>query len=248
MFEQFSFISAEDLAEFSSLLGKVASNDLKKVAGQDREMLLSLPFKLISGRHRLGVITPEIQTGLVAARKRLRAVLGEDQNCISYFDPEQYNPTISIQDNILFGKIAYGQAHAAARVGELIREVVDELGLRKDIIRGGFDYEVGIAGSRLSLAQRQKLAISRCLLKQPDLLIVNEATSGLDPAAEGNVLNRIKEHMQGRGLIWVLSRLDLVDQFDRIIVMEGGSVVEQGTPTELDTDGSRLHGLKHGSA
>jgi len=248
LFEQFSFISAEDLAEFSSLLSRTEVGDLSKVADQDRDMLMSLPFKIVSGRHRLGLITPEIQQRLVSARNRLQSLLGDNQNSISYFDPEQYNPTISIQDNILFGKIAYGQAHAPVRVGELIREVVDQLELRRDIILGGFDYEVGIAGSRLSLAQRQKVALARCLLKNPDLLVVNDATSGLDPAAENKVMNNVNSHMQGRGLVWVLSRLDLADRFDRIVVMEGGKVVEQGTPSDLDSEGSRLNNLKLGGA
>ena len=133
----------------------------------------------------------------------------------------------------LFGKVAYGQALGQAKVGELIAETVNRLDLRPAIIRAGFEFEVGIAGARLSMAQRQKLAFARCLLKKPDVLIANEATAGLDPAAVTQLFHRLKQAMAGRGLVWVSSRVDLMSEFDRILVLDNGKVVEQGTYEEL---------------
>src|SRR5213075_1045626 len=92
------------------------------------------------------------------------------------------NPAATIQDNILFGKVAYGQAKASARVGQLIAEVLEELGLRPVVMEVGLEYSVGVGGGRLTGAQRQKLAIARNLVKRPDLLIVNDATGALDSA------------------------------------------------------------------
>jgi ABC-type multidrug transport system fused ATPase/permease subunit len=90
------------------------------------------------------------------------------------------------------------------------------------------------------LAQRQKAAIARAVLKRPDLLILNEATSALDGQAQSKVSNGLKEEFRDRGIIWVLQRASLARNFDRILVMSNGKLEEQGTPSELEGNGSLL--------
>ena len=235
LFEQFSFISSEDLPIFHGLLNRTSEDNLDELPEEDRTLLLSLPFKLIPARHRLGLIDEPMRERLVAARKVLYSQLGEDNEYVSFFDREKFNPAITIQDNILFGRLAYGQARAQSRVGELIKETVDALGLREQIMIAGLDYDVGIGGSRLSLAQRQKLAIARGLLKNPDLLVLNDATGPLDPAAEDKMIDNLIQFMRGKGFVAVLSRVELAERFERTIVLENGKVVEQGPTEELMT-------------
>lgn len=233
LFEQFSFISADDLPVFHGLLNRTEESKLDNLPADDRALLLSLPFKIIPARHRLGLIDEPMRERLVEARKALYAELGEDNDYVSFFDPEKFNPAITIQDNILFGRLAYGQARAQSRVGELISETVDALDLRKDILKAGLDYQVGTGGSRLSITQRQKLAIARGLLKNPDLLILNEATGALDPGAENQMIDRLVQHLQGKGLIAVVGRTELAQRFKYTIVLESGRVAEQGSAEEL---------------
>ena len=83
---------------------------------------------------------------------------------VAFFDADAYNPAASVQDNILFGKLVYGRQQAQRQIGALIAEVVDDLRLRSEIVDLGLDFNVGIGGSRLSVPQRQKLAIARALL------------------------------------------------------------------------------------
>lgn len=243
LFAQFSFISAEDLPVFHGLLNRTEEGKLDTLPEEDRVLLLSLPFKLIPARHRLGLIDEELRERLVAARKVLYSELGEDNEFVRFFDVEKYNPAITIQDNILFGRLAYGQARAQSRVGELINDTIANLGLRPEILKAGLEYEVGVGGSRLSLAQRQKLAIGRGLIKNPDLLILNEATGALDPTAENQMIDNVIEYMQGKGLIAVLSRAELARRFEHTMVVENGKVVEQGPTAELNQPGSALHKL-----
>ena len=139
-----------------------------------------------------------------------------------------------MQDNILFGKLVYGQAQATERIGALISEVVDEVGLRETVVEVGFDFQAGIGGGRLSSAQRQKLGIARAVLKRPDVLIMSEATAALDGSTQTNIMDNLLAEFRGRGLIWVLHRPSLADQFDRVIVMRGGRVVEHGKFDEID--------------
>lgn len=243
LFEQFSFISAEDLPVFHGLLNRTSEDKLDEIPEEDRTLLLSLPFKLIPARHRLGLIDDPMRKRLVAAHNVLYEQLGEDNEYVSFFDREKFNPAITIQDNILFGRLAYGQARAQSRVGELIRETVDSLGLRHQIMTAGLDYDVGIGGSRLSLAQRQKLVIARGLLKNPDLLVLNDATGPLDPAAEEKMIDNLIRFMKGKGLLAVLSRVELAERFDHTLVLENGRVAEQGPTRELITSDGTLTGL-----
>ncbi|MCH7710078.1 MAG: ABC transporter ATP-binding protein, partial [Proteobacteria bacterium] len=181
---------------------------------------------------------------LLTARRTFAAELPAAlESSVEFFDAGKYNAAASLQDNILFGKVAYGQALSAERVGAMISEVVDQLGLRDEVMEVGLDYEVGIGGARLGIAQRQSLAIARSLLKRPDLMIVNEALTVLDDAVQTRILRNLIAEMKGRGLIFVSPRAKLAKDFGRVVVMESGKIVEQGTFTELDREGTRLSEL-----
>jgi ABC-type thiamine transport system ATPase subunit len=234
-FEQFSFISAEELSEYAAILSAADTGGVAGLHPDQREKLLALPFRLIAARHRLDILDEAMQLRLLEARHVFRRDLPEEaKGEIEFFDPERYNASASLQDNILFGKIAYGEADAPVRVPALISELLNAMSLRATVVDIGLNYEVGTGGSRLSLAQRQRAAIARALLKRPDLLILNEATTALDGHAQAKVDDGIRQDMAGRGLVWVLHRASLARNFDRVLVMSGGKLQEQGTFSELD--------------
>ena len=233
LFEQFSFISSDDLPEFQQLLSRTQGQESASIGDSDKMSLLSLPFKLVVARHRLGLINESIQKRILLARKRIRAQAAENNLGIEFFDETQFNPRISIQDNILFGRLAYGQANAQVKIHKLIADVIESLDLRSDITEAGLAYEVGVGGSRLSVAQKQKLGLVRCLIKKPDLLVVNEALASLDTATERRLINRVREQMKSRGIFWVLARAQLAENFDSVVVMDRGKLVANQPYTEL---------------
>lgn len=243
LFEQYSFISADDLPLFQGIVARTEGVKHDALSVEDRNLLLSLPFKLIPARHRLGLVDEPMQARLVEARRVFAQGLGADADAIEFFDPESYSAALSIQDNILFGRQAYGMARSAADVGALIGEVVQSLELRRPVMEAGLDYSVGIAGSRLTGAQRQKLAIARAALKNPDLLVLDRATASLDPATQDKIMRSLFEEFKGRGLVWVLHRASLCSEFDHILVLDGGKVVEQGALADVDQAGTVLQGL-----
>src|SRR5205814_9568806 len=104
---------------------------------------------------------------------------------------------------------------------------------RQIIIDVGLDYNVGTGGSRLSIAQRQKAAIARAVLKRPDLLILNEATSALDGQDQAKITSGLREEFAGRGIVWVLHRASLARSFDRVLILSGGKLQEQGWVLDL---------------
>jgi ABC-type multidrug transport system fused ATPase/permease subunit len=243
LFEQFSFISAEDLPDFNRLLQGTRQHGIGDLNAADKHRLISLTFKLVVARHRLGLITEPIQQRILEARQRIYELAQSEDLGIEFFNFESFNPRISIQDNILFGKLAYGQAFAQQKINTLIADVVQSLNLREDIIEAGLGHDVGVAGGRLTSSQRQKLGVARALLKKPDLLIVNEALSSLDTTAERRLIENIRQAMEGRGILWILGRVQLAEQFDNILVMERGKLVEQGSYEQIQSTNEHFQHL-----
>ena len=97
----------------------------------------------------------------------------------------------------------------------------------------GFDTMVGDRGMKLSGGQRQRLAIARALLKDAPILLLDEATSALDSESEAAIQQALDTLMQGRTVIAVAHRLSTLRNFDRIVVMEAGRVIDDGSPMEL---------------
>lgn len=97
----------------------------------------------------------------------------------------------------------------------------------------GYDTVVGDRGTNLSGGQRQRLAIARALLKDPPILILDEATSSLDPESESLVQDAIARLMEGRTVFVIAHRLSTVRHASRIVVLEGGRIVQEGTHKEL---------------
>ena len=144
---------------------------------------------------------------------------------------------IVTQETILFndtisGNIAYGQKgvkpnkiHAAAEAANA-KEFIDAL-------PQGFNTVIGEKGVRLSGGQRQRLAIARALLKDPPILILDEATSSLDTESEKHVQEAIDNLMKDRTVLVIAHRLSTIVNADRIIVLDNGKIIESGRHNEL---------------
>jgi len=130
-----------------------------------------------------------------------------------------------------------------AKLSRQIAEVLDALDLRPKVVQVGLAFPVGVAGSRLSGAQRQKLAIARAILKNPDIIILAEAINNVDGAGQARILTALLNEFKGRSVIWALPRAKYGERFDKVIVMRAGKVMEQGTFDELNRDGTSLHEL-----
>jgi ABC-type multidrug transport system fused ATPase/permease subunit len=243
-FRQFSFISADDLPEYRALTTRADPNRLDLLSLEDRERLIALTFKLAPARHRLDLLDAALQARVLEARRLFREHLPEElQRSVAFFDAERYTASASLQDNILFGKIAYGQPQATERIGELITQVLNELGLHDRVVEVGLQARTGVGGGRLSLAQRQKLALARAILKRPEMLLLYEATASLDPSEQQAILAALLQEFSERSVIWAVSRSEWAEKFDHVLIMRGGRVVGEGRYEDLNRDGSALHDL-----
>ena len=153
------------------------------------------------------------------------------------------------QDTVLFNdtiryNIAYGRAGAthsdivaaaeSARIHDFIQSLPD-----------GYDTMVGERGLKLSGGEKQRVGIARTLLKNPPILILDEATSALDTETEASIQGALKRAGEGRTVITIAHRLSTIADADRIVVLENGLVVEQGTHDDLLTRNGRYASLWH---
>jgi subfamily B ATP-binding cassette protein MsbA len=177
--------------------------------------LLPRFFDPVSGRIALdGVDTRELKI------KSLRALIG-----IVTQDTVLFNDTV--RNNIAYGRSdlpieRVREAAAAAYADEFVMQLPK-----------GYDTVIGEAGVRLSGGQRQRLAIARALLKNAPILILDEATSHLDSESEALVQKALYNLIQGRTTLVIAHRLSTVTRADRIVVMEAGRIIEEGTHGEL---------------
>lgn len=239
LFEQYSFISADELPNVRLLLQRLGGKGVDAVPEADRVRLMTLPLRYIEARHRLGLIDAAMEERLLAARRAFASHLpAELRGAVAFYDFERYNSAATVQDNVLFGRLVYGQAQAEGRIIALITEVLAELGLRDSVIEVGLEYNVGVAGKRLPTTQRQKLGIARALIKRPQFLVVNEAVAVFD----GRTQDRIRDNIlatakDGRGVMWIASRPSQAEPFDQVVVMQSGRIAARGTPAELAAKG-----------
>jgi ATP-binding cassette subfamily B multidrug efflux pump len=138
----------------------------------------------------------------------------------------------SVRDNILYGRPDASEADMidAARRAEaydFIQTLTDLSG------RTGFDVHVGERGVKLSGGQRQRIAIARVMLKDAPILLLDEATSALDSEVEAAIQESLYQLMQGKTVIAIAHRLSTIAAMDRLIVLDQGRILEEGTHAQL---------------
>lgn len=160
--------------------------------------------------------------------QNIAAITQDDlRRTIAYVPQEPLLFHRTIRENIAYGKPdatdrQVQEAAAKANASEFIEKLAD-----------GYDTLVGERGVKLSGGQRQRIAIARAILKDAPILVLDEATSALDSESEQLIQSALWQLMQGRTAIVIAHRLSTIQKMDRIIVLEGGSIVEQGSHATL---------------
>ncbi|MGB0912982.1 MAG: ABC transporter ATP-binding protein, partial [Phaeobacter italicus] len=134
----------------------------------------------------------------------------------------------SVRDNLLYGRPDASEAEMVeaarkARAHDFILDLQDPQG------RTGYDAHVGERGVKLSGGQRQRVTLARVILKDAPILILDEATSALDSEVEAEIQETLYGMMQGKTVIAIAHRLSTIAQMDRILVLDQGRIVEEGT-------------------
>jgi len=161
------------------------------------------------------------------------------RRAVAMVTQESFLFTGSVADNIRFGRpdATDAQVRAAAEAVGL-DQVVERL-------QGGYDADVGKNGARLSAGQRQLIALARVILADPAVVVLDEASSSLDAPTERLVQNALRTVLAGRTALIIAHRLSTVGIADRVLVLEEGQVIEDGTPEELLSAGEGEYAALH---
>jgi ATP-binding cassette subfamily B multidrug efflux pump len=148
----------------------------------------------------------------------------------------------SVRENLKYGRQAATDeemiaAAEQAKVHDVIMDLVDPQG------RSGYDAHVGERGVKLSGGQRQRVAIARVLLKNAPVLVLDEATSALDSEVEAAIQEQLQTLMRGKTVIAIAHRLSTIAAMDRLVVLDKGRIVEEGTHAQLLASGGHYADL-----
>lgn len=234
----------ENAKELKVELGKIDFQQVKFEYRSDRTILHDVSFSLEPGQ-KVAVVG-ESGAGKSTLVKLLfrfydinaGKILIDGQD-ISQITQTSLRKSIGIvpQDTVLFNdsileNIRYGQPKAS---DEEVQQAIDLAHLRRfiDSLPDGQNTQVGERGLKLSGGEKQRVAIARTILKRPPIMIFDEATSSLDSQSEQAILNALKDIAQGHTSLVIAHRLSTIVDSDKIVVMDKGRIIEQGTHDDL---------------
>jgi ATP-binding cassette subfamily B protein len=146
---------------------------------------------------------------------------------IGYIPQESFLFSDTIRENIAFSKLdaTDEQIHLAAKFAEIHESVMD--------FPDQYNTMLGERGINLSGGQKQRLAIARALIREPKILILDDALSAVDTLTEESILNNLRGVMKNKTCVWVSHRISAIKNADHILVLDDGKIVEEGTHGEL---------------
>lgn len=216
--DNFSYLDKSTLSEIKFSIEKGQTLGIVGVTGSGKTTLLKLLLR------EYDVVDGEI---LLNGENIKNYKLKDLRSLIGYVPQDQVLFAISIKENIRFADPAYSD--------ERVEEVTKLCGLYNDIksMPDGIDTIIGERGVSLSGGQKQRIAMSRALIMDPDILILDDSLSAVDAKTENLILENLKEERKGKTTIITAHRLSAIVHADLIIVMDNGKIIERGTHDEL---------------
>ncbi|MGE8942951.1 ABC transporter transmembrane domain-containing protein [Leptospira interrogans] len=221
LFERYSFIGADAMAASKQMLmGLPPGAETTSLNPQGQAMLVSYALGYIEPRHRFRLLNDDLRQRIVQARTQMRSQFGKG-GAIDFYEPDQFMMSASIRDNVLFGRLAFDLPDADRKISTIMREVLTHCRLDHVVHLIGLDFDVGPGGKNLDLRQRTAIDIARCLIKRPDVMVVDGALSAYDRVDIEPVLANLRREMAGRTLIVSIPDGIGTTGFDCIILFDG---------------------------
>lgn len=225
LFESFTFIDEEKLKQLKVVITALNRSGKDNLDEDSKKLLISLVFQIIVDRHRFGFVTDDIQEKVVAARKVFREKLPSEKHVsIAFFDQPEFNAQLSNRCNLLMGRINPSISGAEQKTNEIVLSVLNEMNLTDKLILLATNYDVGVGGSRLTLGDRQKIALARSLIKRPDILVFNEALSSQDRGAQVRIRQNIYKLLPDTTTVVFFTEQPDNHEFGQIITLRDGRI------------------------
>ncbi|MFG1187239.1 hypothetical protein [Xanthobacter aminoxidans] len=228
-------LRAEEMTAARTLLAHAGTG--VGLAPDERALLLRVAGRYCEPRHRFGLIDEDWQQRALATRAQLAHLKEVSGTPLARYQPDSYCRALTVRDNLLFGRIAADRAGAAATVDDLVRECLKQDGFIAQVERLSLDVALGEGGLPLSAAERGKLTLARCLVAEPDLLIIDDALAPLAPSEQSRLIETVLAHREGRTTLVVLDSAEPLELFAQVIVLAHGQV-ERIEGAELSATGT----------
>ncbi len=243
-------VLAEEFSDYAELVLRLDKVRMHELNAEDAGKLLVLALRFTPGKHKIVSLSKLLEGLLLQGRVMFMDAIGKDRpEAVTFYRREDYIYTQTIIDNILFGRIKTDNPKALDQINKTIISLLIQEDMLERIVELGLEFDVGSSGDRLSGGQRQKTALARTFLREPRILILDEATAALDNASQTRIQNILESKWKGKStLIAVVHRLDTIKGFDKVAVMKAGRIVESGSYNELIAKKGMLYELVHGSS
>ena len=236
---------SENVSNIDTLIGSIEVKNLNyKYPGTDKYVLKNINFRIDKGQ-TLGIIgrTGSGKTTLVTLFLRLFDV---DKNTIFINNEDILNIPLKLlrknigyvpQDNFLFSDTIKNNIDFGVRKSDIdkIIDAAEDAAVHDNIaeFQDGYETIVGERGVALSGGQKQRISIARALIKNPEILILDDSVSAVDTDTEEKILRHLNEKRKGKTNIIIAHRISTIQNADKIIVLDDGNIAESGTHTEL---------------
>ncbi len=240
-FERLAYMEPEEVPKYRLLLQRLKGIPYERVKEDDRAKIMRLGFQYVEPQYRFGVLDQAMMQKIVAVRDAFHAGIPQHLRALfEPYQPDRYLMAGNLIDNIIFGKVNQKFSDADRQIREILTGLMEaQPGLYKQIFVVGLEYNLGAAGRRLTVQQRQKLNFARALIRRSDYYVFNRALSALDPTLQEQIVRDTLAFLSAQGddpaVIWVLVSQNFAKYFQRLIVVDDGTVIEEVTNEELQT-------------
>jgi len=234
-FFKMSPIAADEFERYREIVDGLTHPGRERLPREIEDALLGLALRFTPALHKMASLSLDLERQLLHGRNLFMHSVGrEDPEGITFYKPGEYLYAHSVLENVIFGHLRAEHALTNEQIRQNVVDLLAESALLDDVREVGLEFAVGSKGDRLSGGQKQKIAVARALLKNPSILILDEATASLDNASQTRIQQLLNSELRGRHtLIAVVHRLEMVRDFDLIAVMRAGRIVEMGNYEEL---------------
>ncbi len=234
-FARLSYMAPDEVPTYKTLLQRLRGVDFDKVSVADRQKIIALGYEYVEPQNRFGLLDDERMQKIVDARALQETLFPAHLSPLfERYDADRYLAAGNLIDNIVFGKVNQKYSDADRQIRAILMGLLARKpALYRSLLCVGLDFNIGAAGRRLTIQQRQKLNFARALIRRSDYYVFNRALSALDPALQEQVLKDALTFLAAEGddptIIWVISAPSYGRHFQRVITLAEGALQDDAT-------------------